>query len=256
MALSIGLIGFGALGGSIHRILGTISGCRVSGVFTHARVDSLSDDLQAESFEQFLEMGHDVIVECAGQAALKQYGLAVLKSGAHLVTASVGSLVDDELRNGLLKAASESGVSVRLPSGAMVGIDGLAAARHVGIESAVYRGTMHPDALRNYESDAAIAGRTKIYVGTARDAVARFPKNANLTGTIALAGIGFDRTKVELYLDPALTANMHELEVHGDFGHFQVQVVGKRISDASPSSRIVAGSLAQAALGSSFTTLS
>ncbi|CPL54796.1 L-aspartate dehydrogenase [Bordetella pertussis] len=86
--------------------------------------------------------------------------------------------------------------------------------------------------------------------------MARFPKNVNLTGTIALAGIGFDRTRVEMLIDPDATANVHELLARGEFGDFHARVSGLRISESSPSSRIVAGSLAQAALGSGFLALS
>ncbi|CPL41599.1 L-aspartate dehydrogenase [Bordetella pertussis] len=112
----------------------------------------------------------------------------------------------------MLEAAAAAGARIRIPSGAMVGIDGLAAARHVG--------------------------------------------NVNLTGTIALAGIGFDRTRVEMLIDPDATANVHELLARGEFGDFHARVSGLRISESSPSSRIVAGSLAQAALGSGFLALS
>lgn len=137
----------------------------------------------------------------------------------------------------------------------MVGIDGLAAATLVGVESVVYRGTMAPGALQNYANGDAVLTRTVAYRGTAREAVPKFPKNANLTGTIALAGVGFDRTRVELVVDPDVTASLHELEASGAFGHFIVRVSGNRISDSSPSSRIVAGSLVQAALGSGFSRL-
>lgn len=56
-------------------------------------------------------------------------------------------------------------------------------------------------------------------------------------------------------MDPGVKANVHELEACGAFGSFRVRVEGNRISEASPSSRIVAGSLVQAALGSGYTLL-
>ncbi len=83
----------------------------------------------------------------------------------------------------------------------------------------------------------------------------RFPKNVNLTGTIALAGIGFDRTRVEVWVDPTATTNLHELHAEGAFGKFSVSINGVRIAPGSPSSRLVAGSLVQAALGSNYTSL-
>jgi len=196
-----------------------------------------------------------VIVECAGQAALAQYGREILGAGVHLVPASVGALVDDGLRRSLLDAAMANHSQLRLPSGAIAGIDGLAAARHGGVDKVLYRGTMSPASLQRYV-DEPLPEQGLVFSGPARVAVSKFPKNANLTGTIALAGIGFDETQVEMHTDPTVDSNIHELIVQGDFGHFHVKVSGRRISDTSSTSRIVAGSLAEAALGSAFLNLS
>lgn len=207
------------------------------------------------SWEALLAQRPEVVVECAGQAALAQYAQVILAAGVDLVPASVGALADDALRGALLEAAAAAGARIRIPSGAMVSIDGLAAARHVGVAEVLYRGTMPPVALQRYVS-GPLPERGLAFAGSAREAVARFPKNANLTGTIALAGIGFDRTRVEMLIDPDATANVHELLARGEFGDFHARVSGLRISESSPSSRIVAGSLAQAALGSGFLALS
>ena len=70
-----------------------------------------------------------------------------------------------------------------------------------------------------------------------------------------MAGVGFDNTHVELIVDPSVSRNVHVLEASGAFGEFSVQVSGHRISETSPSSRIVPGSIAQAALGTGYTLL-
>ncbi len=255
MRLSVGIIGFGALGSAACELISRDGRARVAGVFAR-RVQRPREGLcVVRSLDELLALRPGVVIECAGQQALRDYGLRVLASGAHMVTASVGALADDGFRRELLAAGVASGAQMRIPSGAMVGIDGLAAARHTGLDNVTYRGTMPPHALKNYESATELTGRTLVFEGNAREAVARFPKNANLTGTIALAGIGFGNTRVEIYVDPAATANIHELQASGEFGRFDIKVSGNRISDASPSSRIVAGSLVQAALGSSFTLI-
>lgn len=145
-------------------------------------------------------------------------------------------------------------VDAPLLSGAIPGIDGLVAARHVGIDSVLYRGTVPPQGL---EGVGPVQGQDKVLVfrGTAREAVSRFPKNVNLTGTIALAGIGFDRTRVEVWVDPIAKTNLHELYAEGTFGKFSVSISGVRIAPGSPSSRLVTGSLVQAALGSNYTSM-
>lgn len=265
--IRIGLIGHGVLAGRLRQHLdapvdGSIDACRdslstpaiISGVLVRCLPAQADTVPFVDAIEAFLALGHDVVVECAGQPALRQYGEAVLGAGIDLVPASIGALADGEVLSAMLRAAADSGARLRLPGGAIAGIDGLAAARHGGITSVLYRGTMPPHALHGHVATPG-ATRQVVFEGTAREAVARFPKNANLTGTISLAGIGFDRTRVEIIVDAGVNANIHELHVEGRFGRFSVTVQGNRISPASPSSQIVAGSLAQAALGSNFTLI-
>lgn len=256
MGIRIGLIGYGTLGQAGAAHVAALNGaCSISGVLVRASGIGRTGYLRASTdVEEFMAFGHDVVIECAGQQALRDYGVAVLAHGVDLVPASVGALVDDGLRNALRAAAQAKGSVVRLPSGAIAGIDGLAAARHAGIDEALYRGTMPPHALKA-PGAAQLRVRTVVFEGTAREAAAKYPKNANLTGMIALAGAGFDKTRVELIADPAVERNVHELRVNGAFGEFEVRVSGRRISDTSPSSWLVAGSLVQAATGSNFTRL-
>jgi aspartate dehydrogenase len=60
--------------------------------------------------------------------------------------------------------------------------------------------------------------------GSAREAVYRFPANANVAAISALAGIGFDRTNVELVADPNIGENCHHLTACGDFGALHIKV--------------------------------
>lgn len=255
MTLSIGIIGFGGLGRLSHELLAQSNECRVSAVLVRQPIEAIEGLLVVHTFADFLAVQHDVVIECAGQAAVHAYGVAVLTTGADLVPASVGALGDGSLLCRMLEAAKSGGAQVRIPAGAMVGIDGIAAARRVGVDDVIYRGTSAPGTLKDLKRSGPIVVRTLVFEGNAREAVAAFPRNANLTGTIALAGVGFERTRVELYVDPEVSVNLHEIEVTGAFGTFQAKVGAKRISELAPSSRIVAGSLVQAALGSNFSLL-
>ncbi|MFC3340608.1 aspartate dehydrogenase [Paracandidimonas soli] len=253
--LRFGIVGYGALGQALtshlaqHEELAEIVGYVVRDV---SRFNG--DGRFVAELDELLARKPDVVIECAGQQAMRQHALSIVRAGVDLVPASVGALVDDAWRRELLAAAHASGARIRIPTGAIVGIDGLAAARHVGIDSVVYRGTMPPSTLKAHY-DGVLPEHGLVFEGTAREAVRLFPKNVNLAGTIALAGVGFEQTRVEMHVDPALTANVHELFVRGAFGEFHVRISGLRLSESSPSSRIVAGSLAQSALGSNFTVL-
>src|SRR5262249_61161603 len=52
-----------------------------------------------------------------------------------------------------------------------------------------------------------LAGPTVLFDGTARDGVPHFPANVNIAAVLAMAGIGFDRTRLKVVADPTLRFN-------------------------------------------------
>lgn len=164
----------------------------------------------------------DVVVEAAGHEALAHYGVAALEQGSDLVVVSIGALANEDLWDSLSAAATRS--KIILPAGAVVGIDALAAARRGGLDSVSYAARKPPASL----SDTLPADReTVVFEGNAREAALAFPKNANVAATIALAGIGFEATRVRIVADPTVTENIHELQVRGAFGSFSMSVAGR-----------------------------
>ena len=79
-----------------------------------------------------------------------------------------------------------------------------------------------------------------LFEGPAREAVARYPKNVNVAAAVALAGLGFDRTRVRVVADPALTENTHTIEARGAFGSLRFRVENRPFPDHPATSRLAA----------------
>ncbi|MBP6899979.1 MAG: aspartate dehydrogenase [Burkholderiaceae bacterium] len=191
----------------------------------------------------FLAAPLDLVVEAAGQGAVRELGEAVLRSGRDLMLLSVGALTDDALRERLQAAAVQAGVRLLLPVGAIAGLDGLLALRQAGLRQLTYTSTKPPLAWKGTPAEQAVdldalSVPTCFFSGTAREAAARFPKNANLAATVALAGLGLDRTRVELIADPGATGNRGQIEALGDDSRLSITVAGLGSASNPKSSRI------------------
>ena len=168
----------------------------------------------------------DLVVEAASQDAVQHYVPIVLGMGVDVLVMSVGAFADDETRERCFNVAKRKGGRLYVPSGAICGTDGLHSASADVIDSVELTSTKGPKSfqdnpyLRSREVDVnELKERTVLFEGPAREAVAHFPKNVNVSATISLIGIGLDKTRVKLVCDPRCDCNTHRLEVRGVFGH-------------------------------------
>jgi aspartate dehydrogenase len=192
----------------------------------------------------------------AGQPAVAEYGEAVLRRGIDLLIISVGALADAALLARLKAGAEAGGARILLPAGAIGGIDAVAAMRVAGLKAVKYRSRKPPAAWRNSPAEQvadldSLKERTVLYRGTAGEAALRFPQNANVAAALALAGLGFDATEVELVADPDAPGNVHEIEAEGAAGRFAIQLQGKPSRSNPKTSALAAMSVARALLNES-----
>lgn len=171
----------------------------------------------------------DLVIECAAHQAVCDHVPALLKSGTDVVLVSIGSLADAQMEDTLRSAAVAGGSRLILPSGAIGGIDLLSALRAAGDVKVAYRGTKPPAAWRGTPAESAldlpsVQGSTVFFSGDARAAATEYPKNANVAATLALAGGGFEATRVELLADPQAPGNIHEYTVSSKVANYSIRI--------------------------------
>jgi aspartate dehydrogenase len=176
-----------------------------------------------------LDLEPDIVIEAAGHAAVFRFAADVLQHGVDLLLASVGALADRKLTAELV-AAAHAEAQLWIAAGAVAGIDGVLAARTAGLRSLTYTSWKEPEAWSGTPAEQ-ILGRTGtsqkmiFFRGSAREAAVQYPKNANVAATVALAGLGFERTRVQLGSDPEITGPLGIIEAEGEFGRFRFEIL-------------------------------
>ncbi len=194
--------------------------------------------------------GPALVVEAAGAAALREWGSAALSLGVPLLLSSVGALHDDDLRDVLVAAAEAAGTRLYLPSGALAGLDYVRAARGADNPRVSYESRKPPaawaDELVRLGLPSLPSEPVTLFEGDARAAAARYPANLNVAATLALAGTGFEATRVSVVVDPAAAGNVHRIAVESALGTLDLAVANTP-SPANPkTSWIVSRSLLSA----------
>jgi aspartate dehydrogenase len=257
--LKVGLIGYGAMARSLCRLLATHAPhVQVTKVLIRPGSNSVNEPLaHGTSFvfssDELLSEPLDVVIECAGHSALSSVGPAVLKSGTDLLIASVGALADAAVEQLLYRACKHGGSKLRVPAGAIGGLDVLCAAKLAGIESVVYSSKKHPNAWKGTlaESLVNLSSLTQpvtFFEGDGRSAALKFPQNANVAALISLSGIGFEQTKVSLTADPFAMGNTHTIHALGSFGEISITINGKTLPDNPKTSMLAPLSLVRCLL--------
>jgi len=206
-----------------------------------------------EAIEYLLSEGPDIIAEVASQQAVAEYGEQVLRDGIDLLVISIGALADAELYERLETAADAGNSRMLLPAGAIGGIDAITAMRIGGLSSVRYRSRKPPAAWRGSPAEKVVDLRSLakpavLYTGTAREAALLYPQNANVAAAVALAGLGFEETQVELVADPEAPGNVHEIEAEGAAGKFAIRLEGRPSRSNPKTSALAALSVARALL--------
>lgn len=245
----LGLIGFGGVGRVLAAEIGSASAGRMvlAGILTRPLEPNPYPVPMTTELADLLAAKPDLVAECAGHLAVAEFGPPILRRGIDLVVISIGALADPSIEAELTEASATGGRLI-LCSGAIGGIDALAAAKLAGLTSVRYRSRKPPLAWRGTPAEQAVdlgslTEPTVFYRGSAREAARNYPLNANVAATVAFAGLGFERTEVEMMADPGAKGNIHEVDVEGAAGSFTVRLVGRPMASNPKTSTLTAYSV-------------
>jgi aspartate dehydrogenase len=172
----------------------------------------------------------DVVIECLPPLLFRSVGLSVIDRGKIFMPLSVGQLLDNW---NLVERANKTGARILAPTGALLGLDAVRAAAEGTIHSVTMVTRKPPSGLEGapylVERGISLKGLKapmKIFDGTAREGARGFPANVNVAAALSLAGVGPDKTRLEIWADPALSRNTHRIEVDADTARFSMAIEG------------------------------
>lgn len=247
--LRVAIAGLGAIGRTLaHELNDGIPGlelaCAAAGNRAKAEAWLKAENIACPvvGFDDFPKHA-DIAVECAPAAVLDQICRPMLTAGKAVMVLSVGALLP---RPELTELAKAKGGRIVVPTGALIGLDAVAAAAEGKIDSVRMTTRKPPAGLKGApyldRHGISVEGLTeakRVFSGTAREAAEGFPANLNVVAALSLAGIGPDRTMIDIWADPAVTRNCHNIDVVADSASFSMSI--ENIPSENPKTgRIVA----------------
>jgi aspartate dehydrogenase len=224
MTVAIG--GLGAIGAHLARALDAgVEGLRLVAVAARDQEKARRTIAGLRSAPKLVGLSElaehaEIVVEAAPAAVFEQIAEAAIARGRIFVPSSVGALLP---RMHLVVRARETGARIIVPTGALLGLDAVRAAAEGKVESVTIETRKPPRGLEgapylveNKIDVLAITTPTIVFKGNAFDAAKGFPANVNVAAALALAGIGPERTQVEIWGDPTVTRNTHTIRVEAE----------------------------------------
>ncbi len=234
MTTRIGIVGCGAIGKAILKAADNgLINVDVAGVSTRTEaparefLGSLQHTWPLMGQRELIDAA-DLIIEAAGGHAVPSIAAATFDARKDLMLISIGALV---AHPEIMARARETGCRLIMPSGAIIGLDGIKSASVGQIDHVTMVSRKSPAALDgaphvvNNNIDLwSLTQETEIFSGSATDACAGFPANLNVSAAVSFAGIGPDRTTLKVIAVPGLQRNCHDIEVEGEFGLMRIHL--------------------------------
>jgi aspartate dehydrogenase len=234
--VKIALAGLGAIGGAVARrvLADGIPGIQLVAVSARdhdkARATLKAMNAGAVPIVGLADLADtaDLVIECAPAALMDEIAQPVLRAGKRLLVLSAGALLP---RPELLELAKKHGGQIIVPTGALLGLDAVCAAAEGQIHSVQMTTRKPPNGLsgapylvENRIQVDDVREPLRVFSGSAREAAKGFPANVNVAVALSLAGIGPDRTRIDIWADPTVTRNTHRIQVDSDSARIDMTI--------------------------------
>lgn len=189
-----------------------------------------------QDFEAFINHDMDSVLEIASIEAVEDYAESILRHHKQLILLSVGALADKALHTRLIDTALQHQQTIRIPSGALFGLDNIKIGRIASFDKLILRTTKPAASL-----GVKIQTRQRLFHGTATDCIRHYPRDVNVAVALSLAAD--QEVTIELWADPDARHNNHEILVSGAFGQGELKVTNLPCPDNPATSYLAALSL-------------
>lgn len=232
-SVAVGIGGLGTIGTAVARALlgGRIPGMHLEAVTVRdpASVASRLGGSHVDAVDfAALAQRCAIVMETLPRAQFRAIAEPALDAGKIFMPLSVGALLEEE---DLIERAAARGARIIVPTGALLGLDAVRAAAEGEIFSVTMETRKPPNGLAGapylIENGISLDGLQeplRVFSGSARDGARGFPANVNVAAALSLAGIGPDRTLLEIWADPAVTRNTHRIVVEADSARLTLMI--------------------------------
>lgn len=202
----VGLIGYGLIGQAVREMIESNDNGMEVVFINDADTSRLTDlgDLGLEDLGDFDSRRADLIVEMAHPDVTRKWGTKILEKTNYMFI-SVTALADRDLELSIEATTAKHSTRAFVPHGGVVGMDALLENRDIwqSVDVVMKKSPKNVDCAAAGVDPDSITEETVLYDGPTRGICPMFPRNVNTHAAIAFAGIGFDRTRSRLIVDPS-----------------------------------------------------
>jgi len=249
--MKVGIAGLGAIGLRVAQELdqGGIPGCQLAGICarTEDRAAEANSHLSTPAPVYTLDTiaDHcDIVVETLPPQMFEDLARPTIEAGKTLVVLSASQLLGQQA---LIDRAAKTGATIAIPTGAILGLDAIKAVAEGQVTSVVIEtrkpvaGLIKAPYVRDQQIDlTGLEEPMQIIAGPVVDIAQHFPANVNVAVAVSLAGIGPEKTRMEVWADPALTRNLHTVRVTSDSSDFTMSIENRPTDENPATGKITA----------------